>query len=208
MLDDSRRSLKCEAGYAHPPTGRGTRQHSAQIEHQVTVEQAGTVSSQDGAVSGGCRSVPALTRSLVAQTRPIRRSSSIWASSPWHNGCDFGRRKTAEICGSGETIEDDARLPAPGVVWVGVDRRPPEGRQPPPLLSAPTPPDRCRDCSRRRRRDAPFEQDAPVAEPFADFGSNVRVSTGSKAVCADRVEGDHERVEAVTGGGWDLLLIA
>ena len=38
MLDDSRRSLKCEAGYAHPPTGRGTLQHSAQIERALVVD--------------------------------------------------------------------------------------------------------------------------------------------------------------------------
>jgi hypothetical protein len=60
----------------------------------------------------------------------------------------------------------------------------------------------------RRRRDATVEHDALIGEPIDEVGSDIRVSVGSKAVCANRVESDHEHVEVAIAHRHELLPIA
>jgi len=57
----------------------------------------------------------------------------------------------------------------------------------------------------RRWRDAAFEEDALVGEAVDKLGSDVSVSVSPEPIGADRVEGDHQQVEAAITSRQSLL---
>ena len=53
-----------------------------------------------------------------------------------------------------------------------------------------------------------IEEDSPLGQSVDERGSDMRVSISSEAVCADRVERDHEHVEAAVARRHEFLPIA